>query len=175
MDLLIFENFKKECNLNLPKVVDEILNKGRYEKRCAVGLITTDDFYGFYITWKFGNDIDTGKYFEWEPDDICTDTNFLYQPLADIVDSCEDIDFCSPSKEKWDFAVSLLTVLQEAISQLPNEIFMKNNFKREEVLFFATMGDGDYIYEMLDTSTRMFNAKETLERIEKMIEEMKED
>ena len=163
MDLLIFEKFRNECNQNLPKVIDEILSTGKNEKRCAVGLITTDDFYGFYITWDFGDDIDTGQYFEWEPDDISTDTDFLYQPLADIIDSCEDIDFCSPSKEKWDFAVSLLTVLQEVINQLPNEIFLKNNFKREDVLFFATMGDGDYIYEMLDTSTKMFNAKETLE------------
>lgn len=59
--------------------------------------------------------------------------------------------------------MSLLTVLQEVISQLPDEIFLKNDFKREDVLFFATMGDGDYIYEMLDTSTKMFNVKETLE------------
>ncbi len=163
MDLLIFEKFKNECCQNLPMAVDKILSTGKHEKRCAIGLITTDDFYGFYITWKFGNDIDTGEYFEWAPDDISTDTNFLYQPLADIIDNCEDIDFCSPSEEKWDFAVSLLTVLQEVINQLPNEIFQKNNFKKEDVLFFATMGDGDYIYEMLDTSTKMFNAKETLE------------
>lgn len=163
MDLLIFENFRNKCSQNLPKVVDEILSTGKHEKHCAVGLITTDDFYGFYITWDFGDDIDTGEYFEWKPDDISTDTNFLYQPLVDIIDSYKDIDFCSPSKEKWDFAVSLLTVLQEVINQLPNEIFLKNNFKREDVLFFATMGDGDYIYEMLDTSTKMFNAKETLE------------
>ena len=120
-------------------------------------MITTDDFYGFYITWDFGNDIDTEEYCEWTPDDISADTSFLYQPLVDIIDNCEDIDFCNPSEEKWDFAVSLLTVLQEVIKQLPDEIFQKNNFKREDVLFFATMGDGDYIYEMLDTSTKMFN------------------
>lgn len=42
-------------------------------------------------------------------------------------------------------------------------MFQKNDFKREDVLFFATMGDGDYIYEMLDTSIRMFNAQEALE------------
>lgn len=29
--------------------------------------------------------------------------------------------------------------------------------------FFATMGDGDYIDEMIETSVKMFNAKETLE------------
>ena len=66
MDLLIFEKFKNECSQNLPMVVDEILSTGKHEKRCAIGLITTDDFYGFYITWKFGNDIDTGEYFRSE-------------------------------------------------------------------------------------------------------------
>ena len=162
MDLLKFANFKNECNQHLPGVVDEILSTGKHEKRCAVGLITTDDFYGFYITWNFGDDIDTGEYFDWAPDDISADTNFLYQPLVDVVDNCEDIDFCNPSKEKWDFAMSLLTVLQEVINRLPDEIFLKNNFKREDVLFFATMGDGDYVYEMLDVSARMFNAPETL-------------
>lgn len=166
MDLLKFEKFKNECNQNLPKVVDEILNTGKHENHCAIGLITTDDFYGFYVTWNFGNNIDTGEYFKWEPDDISVDTNFLCQSLTDIVDNCEDIDFCSPSKEKWDFAMSLLTVLQEVIRQLPGEIFQKNNFKREDVLFFATMGDGDYIYEMLDTSARMFNTQEALEAFE---------
>lgn len=160
MNLLKFESFKNECNENLPKVVDEILSTGKHENHCAIGLITTDDFYGFYVTWDFGDDIDSGKYFEWTPDDISTDTNFLYQPLVDIVDSCKDLDFCNPSKEKWDFAVSLLTVLLEVIRQIPDEVFRKNDFKREDVLFFATMGDGDYMYEMLDASAKMFNAQE---------------
>lgn len=136
MDLLRFEKFRNECSLNLPKVVDEILSTAKQEEHCAIGLITTDD--------------------------ISADTNFLYQPLVDIVDNCEDIDLCSPSKEKWDFAVGLLTVLQEVIKQLPDEIFQKNSFKREDVLFFATMGDGDYIYEMLNASVKMFNERENL-------------
>lgn len=164
MDLHRFELFRKECNRNFPEVVDEILGKCRQENHCAIGLITTDDFYGFYVTWKSGDDIDPRKYFEWVSGEISTDTKFLYQPLADIVDSCENIDFCSPSEEKWDFAVSLLTVLQEVIRLLPEEIFQKNHFKREEVLFFATMGDGDYIYEMLDASVRMLNTQEALEQ-----------
>lgn len=163
MDLQKFAIFKNECDQNLSKVIDEILGIGRHEDHGAIGLITTDDFYGFYVTWRFGDDIDVREYFEWTPDDISTDTNFLYQPLADLVDSCDDIDFCSPSKEKWDFAVSLLTVLQEVIERLPEEIFQKNSFKREDVLFFAAMGDGDYTDEMLDASVRMFNAQETLE------------
>lgn len=161
MDLLKFESFRNECNRNFPKAVGKILSTGKGETRCAIGLITTDDFYGFYVTWYFGNDIDIRKYFEWAPEDIGLNTNFLYQPLADVVDSCDNIDFCSPSKEKWDFAVSLLTVLQEVISQIPDEIFRENGFEREDVLFFATMGDGDYISEMLDASVKMFNARES--------------
>lgn len=166
MELLKFENFKNECNRNLPNVVYEILSTDRHETHCAIGLITTDDFYGFYVTWAFGNDIDIREYFEWNPEDVSTNTDFLYQPLVDVVDSCGNIDFCNPSKEKWDFAVELLTVLQEVINQFPDEIFSKNNFKREDVFFFATMGDGDYIDEMLDTSVKMFNAQATLETFE---------
>ncbi len=49
MDLLIFEKFKNECCQNLPMAVDKILSTGKHEKRCAIGLITTDDFYGFLI------------------------------------------------------------------------------------------------------------------------------
>lgn len=163
MDMHKFDSFRNECDKNLPKVVDEILGLCKRKTRCAVGLITTDDFYGFYATWDFGDNIDIGKYFEWQPEDTGADANFLYQPLADIVDSCENIDFCSPSEEKWDFALSLLTVLREVVGGLPDEIFRKNGFKREDVLFFATMGDGDYVYEMLDASVKMFNSQEVLE------------
>lgn len=52
MDLLIFEKFKNECCQNLPMAVDKILSTGKHEKRCAIGLITTDDFYGFLIISK---------------------------------------------------------------------------------------------------------------------------
>ncbi len=44
-----------------------------------------------------------------------------------------------------------------------DEIFQKNNFRREDVLFFATMADGDYIEEMLEASIKMFNLPETIE------------
>lgn len=46
--------------------------------------------------------------------------------------------------------------------RIPDEVFKKNGFSREDVLFFATMGEGDYMDEMLETSVKMFNAKETL-------------
>lgn len=157
MDLLRFEKFRDGCNQNLPKLVDEILSKGKQEEHCAIGLITDSDFFGFFVTWNFGDDLEIDEYYEWEHDKIHTNTDFLDQPLIDIVEDYGDIVFGDPSEEKWDFAVSLLTVLQEVIKQLPDEIFQKNNFKRKNVYFFATMGDDEYRSEMLNTSYLMFN------------------
>lgn len=77
MDLLRFKKFKSECQRNLPKVVDEILGAGKHENRCAIGLITTDNFYGFYVTWNFGNAIDTGEYYEWIPEMLDTSTKMF--------------------------------------------------------------------------------------------------
>lgn len=64
---------------------------------------------------------------------------------------------------KWEFAETLLAVLEKTVKQLPDEIFQENGFKRNGNLFFAAMSDGDYIEEMLDKSVKMFNSGETLE------------
>lgn len=163
MDALIFEKFRQEWSEKLPKVIDEILSFGKEESLGAIGFITTDDFYGFYVTWNFGDDIEINEYYDWENDDISEDTDFLYQSLAEIVDGCKEIDFCNPSEEKWDFAVTLLRVMADVINQLPDEIFLKNNVKKENILFFSTMDTGDYMQEMLDDSVKKFNTRETLE------------
>lgn len=165
MDTLIFEKFHRECMEKLPKVIDEILSLGKEENLGAIGFITTDDFYGFYVTWDFGDNVDFEEYYDWENG---INTDFLYQPLVDIVDGCKEIDFCNPSEEKWDFALTLLTTLGEIIKQLPEDIFLKNNFKKENILFFSTMDSGDYMQEMLDVSIKKFNAKETLELFESL-------
>ena len=81
----------------------------------------------------------------------------------DIVDGCKEIDFCNPSEEKWDFALTLLTTLEKIIKQIPDDIFLKNNFEKKNILFFSTMDTGDYMQEMLDESVKKFNTKETLE------------
>ena len=66
------------------------------------------------------------------------------------------------SDEKWDFAETLLSVFKK-ISKY-DEIFQKNGFQRKDILFFATMGDGDYMEEMLEAiPVKMFNAPETRE------------
>ena len=54
-------------------------------------------------------------------------------------------------------------MLEESIKALPDQVFEKNGFDREDVLFFSTMSDGDYVEEMMNASLRMFNSEETLE------------
>lgn len=157
MDTTKFERFSELCSQKLPNEIDKILNTVKGEKVCAIGFITTDDFYGFNLTWNNGGNIN--EYFEWQN---AVYPDFLYQPLVDIVDNCKDIDLCAASDEKWEFALALLSVLEKSIKGISEEIFRKNGFKREDVLFFSTMGDGDYVGEMLDASVKMFNAPETL-------------
>lgn len=153
MDIARFEKFDLACSEQLPKEIGKILKKAKHKKTCAIGFITTDDFYGMYLSWDYSNNID--EYYDWENG---SNPDFLYQPLVDIVDASKDIDFCNASDEKWDFALTLLSVLEKNIKAIPEEVFQKNGFKREDILFFATMGDGDYVEEMLDTSLKMFNS-----------------
>lgn len=152
-----FEKFSRICSKELPNEIDKILNAAKGENVCAVGFITTDDFNGFYLTWNCGSSID--EYFNWENG---LEPAFLYQPVVDIVEDCGDIDFCNPSDVKWAFAKTLLSVLEKNIKQIPDEIFRKNGFEREDILFFSTMSAGDYIQKMLAVSVKMFNAPETL-------------
>lgn len=56
----------------------------------------------------------------------------------------------------------MLSVLEKNIKEIPEKIFEKNGFRREDILFFATMGDGDYIEKMLEASIKMFNSTKTL-------------
>lgn len=159
MDIAKFKEFSQKCSKQLPNEIANILEAAKGEPACMIGFITTDDFYGFYLSWNYGKNLN--EYYGWEngayPD-------FLYQPLVDIVESSPEIDFCNPSDEKWAFAQTLLTVLKRCIGQIPDEVFRKYDFKREDILFFATMGDGDYVQEMIDVSVKMFNTPETLER-----------
>ena len=156
MDVTIFEKFDQACSEKLSASIDEILRAGKEEKFCAISFMTTDDFYGCYLAWDYGNNIEA--YYDWEQG---SELDFLYQPLVEIVDSCEEMDLCSKSEGKWEFAMGFLAVLEKNIRRIPDEIFRKKNYKREDVFFFATMSDGDYIEEMLDASAAMFNAAET--------------
>lgn len=159
MDIAIFKEFSQKCSKELPNEIANILKGAKGEATCMIGFITTDDFYGCYLSWDYGKNLK--EYYDWENG---ANPDFLYQPLVDIVESCSKIDLCNPSDEKWAFAQTLLTVLKRCIEQVPDEIFHKYDFKREDILFFATMGDGDYVQEMMDLSVKMFNAPETLGR-----------
>ena len=152
MDMARFEKFDLACSKKLPGEIKKILKKAKGQRTCAIGFITTDDFYGMYLCWDYTNKIT--EYFEWKN---ASEPSFLYQTLVNVVDASKDIDLCNPSDAKWDFALTLLAVLDKNIKNIPDEVFQKNGFKREDIIFFATMGDGDYIQEMLDTSVKMFN------------------
>ncbi len=45
-----------------------------------------------------------------------------------------------------------------------NKQWNEYGFERKDVLYFATMGDGDYIADMMQTSLKMFNAEDTVEK-----------
>lgn len=159
MNISRFEKFDAAIAENLPDTIDKILDLKRKKKYCAVGFITTDDFYGFYLSWKYTYKID--EFYDWRNG---INPTFLYQPLVDIVDTSKDINLLERSDEKWEFAKAVLAVLEKNIKALPDEVFTKNGYNREDVLFFATMSDGDYIGEMLDESVKMFNSADTLKK-----------
>ncbi|MCM1188139.1 MAG: hypothetical protein NC541_02450 [bacterium] len=159
MDITKFKKFSQKCSRRLPKEIAGILKGAEGKSDCIIGFITTDDFYGFYLTWDYGKSLK--EYYAWKNS---SNPAFLYRPLVEIVESCPEIDFCNPSDEKWDFAQTLLTVLKGSLKQIPDKVFRKHGFEREDILFFATMGDGDYMQEMTDASVKLFNASETLER-----------
>ena len=159
MDLTKFEKFDQECAEKLAGEIGKILEASKEQKIHAIGFITVDDFYGFYLSWDYENN-NVYENYDWNE---ALYPEFLYQPLVDVVDACKEIDFTVASDEKWGFAEELLTVLEKNIKQIPDEIFHKNAYRREDILFFATMADGDYMQEMLDASIKMFNSSETIE------------
>lgn len=147
-----FAEFDRQCAEGLPLAIGEILGREPGRVPCAIGFVTTDDFYGCYLTWAYGRK--PSEYYDWEQS---LAPEFLYQPLVDVVDACTDIDLCVASAEKWGFALALLEVLAKNIKGLPEEVFAQNGYRREDVTFFATMGDGDYVQEMLEESLAAFN------------------
>lgn len=147
-----FAEFDRECGEKLPEAIGEILGRQPGRTPCAIGFVTTDDFYGCYLTWAYVREV--SEYYDWEQS---LEPDFLYQPLVDAVDACTDIDLCVASAEKWGFAAELLEVLAKNIKGLPEAVFAQNGYRREDVTFFATMGDGDYVQEMLEESLELFN------------------
>ncbi|MDO5156133.1 MAG: hypothetical protein Q4D51_09230 [Eubacteriales bacterium] len=154
-----FDIFAEECNKHMMEEIESILAEMQGKEFCSIGLITTDDLYGFYLTWNDRNNI--GEFYDWENG---SNPTFLYQPVVDVVDAHKEIDFCSPNEEKWNFAVKILKVLGDSIKNLPEDLYKKYGYERKDVLYFATMGDGDYMVEMMRNSLELFNTEETIEK-----------
>ena len=85
MDITKFESFGELCTKELPNEIDKILHAATGKNACAIGFITTDDFYGCYLTWDYTKNI--REYYNWENG---LNPAFLYQPLVDIVDHCKE-------------------------------------------------------------------------------------
>lgn len=58
MDIANFKEFSQKCSEELPNEIDKILQNAKGKKSCSIGFITTDDFYGFYLSWDYNTDID---------------------------------------------------------------------------------------------------------------------
>lgn len=155
----LFSVFAGECEKHLKKEIENILKKMQGKEYCSVGFITVDDLYGFYLSWSDNNNIE--EFFDWENG---SEPDFLYQPLVNVVDSHKEIDFCSPNEAKWNFIVKVLEILRDSIKNLPDNMYQKYGFERKDVLYFATMGDGDYIEDMMKISLKMFNSEETIKK-----------
>ena len=95
MELTRFEKFREGLAAHLPGAIDEILKKEKGSDFCEIGFMTTDDFYGCFITWDTSGCID--EYFDWDQQ-LEPETDFLYQPLVEVVDACKDIDLCTASR-----------------------------------------------------------------------------
>ena len=160
MEVTRFEKFREGLAAHLPGALDEILKKEKGSDFCEIGFMTTDDFSGCFITWDTSGSID--EFYDWD-EQLEPETDFLYQPLVDVAAACKEIDLCTASPEKWEFAVAYMAVLEASIKALPEEVFTKNGFEREDILFFTTMSDGDDGEEMMNESLRKFNSRETME------------
>ena len=122
MELTRFEKFREGLAAHLPGAIDEILKKEKGSDFCEIGFMTTDDFSGCFITWDTSGSID--EFYDWD-EQLEPETDFLYQPLVDVAAACKEIDLCTASPEKWEFAVAYMAVLEASIKALPEEVFTK--------------------------------------------------
>ncbi|WP_099222748.1 DUF4303 domain-containing protein [Listeria costaricensis] len=154
----LFADFELKLKENLAGLLGQVLqaeDRVRY-----IGFVTTDDFYGAFVTYNQAGENNIWEHFEWKKG---LSPDFLYQPLVDVVEKSEGIDFMVPSMEKWQFAETLIDVFREQLQRLPDEIFTAAGYKRDELIFFMTMSDGDYMDEMLTESVERFNSKEAIQ------------
>lgn len=158
-----FSAFDRELEEGLPAVIEEILSTPSEDKVYSIAFVTTDDFYGFYVSYDYDavdNPHNIWENFEWKQ---AIYPKFFYQTVVDIVEN-SPIDFTKKSDEKWVFAQRLMTLLNKHIQALPLGVFEKYGYQKEDIVFFTTMSDGDYMEEMLVESAKLFNSPTTLEK-----------
>lgn len=175
----MWKNFKEDLKKALPQLVTEILDYKSEEKVYAIAFLTTDDFYGMYVAFETIENLKRSKYSadsiqwfanEWTYSDQELPTKFnkeLYTNLVEVIDASTDIDLMRPSNEKWNFAIQFMEVIKEAIDCVPQSLFEQYGYVKDDIVFLATMSDGDYMDEMLLESAKRFNSsiasKEILE------------
>lgn len=153
-----FTDFERLLKENLADLIAEILCAK--ERVTYIGFVTTDDFYGAFVTWNQPQQNNIWEHFEWGRG---LGPNYLYQPLVDVVESNEQINLMESSPEKWRFAEALMDVFHDQLNQLPDTVFMNAGYKRDELIFFMTMSDGDYMDEMIIASVESWNSEKAIQ------------
>ena len=164
----MLKKFTKELKMIIFELISEILSYKKEEKIYGIAFVTTDDYYGMYIAFETLENLNRSKrpntfWFvnEWGYSDSDLSVKFnqeLYQNLVDVIEINKEMEFTKPSDEKWEFAMQLMQAIKEAIDSLPQFIFEQNNYSKDDIVFLATMSDGDYMEEMFLESARIFNS-----------------
>jgi hypothetical protein len=170
----MLRKFTEELKVIMPQMILEILSYNK-EKVYGIAFVTTDDYYGMYVAFETLEHLKESKYpddawfvNEWGYSDAKLPTTFnkeLYRNLVDIIDTDENIDFTKPSAEKWDFAIQLIQAIKEGIDSIPQGLFKQFGYTKDEIVFLATMSDGDYMDEMLLESAKLFNSHKASKEI----------
>jgi len=162
-----FVCFDNELKEKFNDVISEILKSGNGKQVYIIGFITTDDFYGFYITLDYvGNDgeMNIDEFTEWDHQSYKGDSKFMYTTVVEVIDAT-DFDFtASKTKDKWAVATALMNIIAKHIKAIPEEVFTNAGHNREDIFFFATQGDGNYMDEMYVESRKLFNSPATVEK-----------
>lgn len=175
MSKFLFNEFKEQLKAIMPEHINEILSAQPQNKIYAIAFVTTDDFYGMYTAYEtkekllsLGGAEEINAH-QWSANEWSYSMNgprdIFYDCLVNIAESDHQINLMVPSDEKWGYAVSFLDVVCEAIQSVPQQVFKDNGYSKEEIVFFVTMSDGDYMDEMIIESAKKCNAPATIQEL----------
>ena len=57
-----------------------------------------------------------------------------------------------------------MNIIAKHIKAVPDTVFTETGHNREDIFFFATQSDGNYMDEMYVESSKLFNSPETIEK-----------